>query len=158
MGGTAKGNMTTKKLLLLVAIVVLCFAALAGWRIWKSAEDGAVLSCLSSAGAAINSLPASEIGINVEGGDWKVLNGAESDQLIRAAMEKQGISDCSHREADGLPVDPWGNHFHIALRRRTDVKTDESPFEFRLWSAGRDEVVGTTDDLVIPYGETIPNR
>ena len=56
--------------------------------------------------------------------------------------------DCGKNNNQNLDI--WNRKINIALRKPTDK------IEIILWSNGRDGILGTNDDLVIPYGQTVP--
>lgn len=85
------------------------------------------------------------------GPEWRALSATESDCLISEAS-RSGSFDCREREAGGLPLDSWENHFQCAVRR----STKDNKLEFMVWSNGSDSVAGTPDDYVSPEGQTPP--
>lgn len=75
----------------------------------------------------------------------------KSDRLVLAAYQS-GSLDCRKREASGLPIDAWNNHFQVAVRR----SKGSTGVEFLVWSNGPDGVAGTSDDIVSRRGEKAP--
>ena len=98
-------------------------------------------SCIASIASVIQK---SETAKNLveNGKDWRVLNEQEVDILM---SQVQGY-DCS---VDNQTLDIWNNRINVALRKRGII-------EVVVWSNGADGISGTEDDLVIPFGEKVP--
>ncbi len=145
-----------KKSLLVTALIFTFPWLILAWLAWSKAQDSAVLSCVASLHQAIVDSSRKESATPLEVAlEWKVLSADESHRLILSTTRGRSF-DCGERDSQGLPVDPWGNQFRVAVRQ----SAESDKLEFRLWSNGRDEIPGTADDLVSPYGERapVPNR
>lgn len=118
-------------------------AAYFAYEVWKSAEEGAYLSCISS---AANKIQKSDEGKNLaeQNQDWKILSQNETDSL----MSKIHGGDCGKYPNQTLDV--WNQKINIALRK------PENNVYVMVWSNGRDGISGTEDDLVIPWGDKAP--
>jgi hypothetical protein len=141
--------MTSRKRWLIAALFVVVFIACAVWIVMRSNMRWA---CLVSIHQGIISLKDVESKLPAEiGPEWRALSASEGDRLIFEASRLESF-DCREREASGLPLDPWGNHFQCAVRR----SEKNNRLEFMVWSNGSDGVAGTSDDYVSPEGQTPP--
>ena len=105
-------------------------------------KEGGYFSCISSIASEIQKLNATK-DLAGNSKDWKILSGEEVNSLI----SKVHGYDCS---VDNQTLDIWNNKLNIALRKPKDR------IEIIVWSNGADKISGTSDDLVIPYGEKVP--
>jgi hypothetical protein len=141
--------MRNKKRWLIIALFVMVIIAGAVWIVMRSNMRWA---CLVSIHQGLISLKDVESKLPADiGTEWRALSPTESDRIISEAS-RSGSLDCREREAGGLPLDPWGNHFQCAVRR----STKDNRLEFMVWSNGGDGVAGTSDDYVSPEGQTPP--
>ena len=125
-----------------ITLIILCGFVYFVYYQWQLMEKNGYLSCISSiAGAVQKSDAAKELAGNNK--NWKILNEDEVNLLL---SQVHGY-DCS---VDNQTLDLWNNKLNIALRKPKDR------VEIFVWSNGKDEISGTEDDLVIPYGEKVP--
>jgi hypothetical protein len=73
---------------------------------------------------------------------WYVLSTKEYDAITSDILKHYGVDGPSPK---GYPVDYWGNHLIIGIRREPD-----NQLEFFVTSKGKDGVFGTSDDIVSP--------
>jgi hypothetical protein len=132
---------------ILIAIFILGFCCLIyfGYNIWQEAEDSAYQSCIASVYSEIYKTEATK-DLTIENKDWKIL----SQEEVNSLMSKVHGGDCG--KYNNQTLDIWNRKINIALKKPTDR------IEIIIWSNGRDGISGTEDDLVIPYGEKVPNN
>ena len=131
---------TFDRIVILVSVVLLAIAISLAYALWKSAEESAVLSCLSSI-AAVTDKAISQSQIVIDG-SWRELSQSEIENLL----------------AENKYLDCWDQHIktgkiHIAIGR---VNKEKPQDKVKVWTNGDDGIQGTLDDLVIPYGEKAP--
>jgi len=76
--------------------------------------------------------------------DWKILSESETT----FSMQNIRGSDCGG--FNNPILDLWNHRINIALRKSSSYP------QIIIWSNGKDNISGTNDDLVIPYGQTVP--
>lgn len=106
---------------------------------WKSGEEAAVNSCLYSILEVVNK--ANKAGKLQIPDKARELTQTEIEQLL----ENQGL-DCKDKSNLSREV-------HVAVgdvNEHTDLK-------MKVWTNGDDEIAGTDDDLVVPFGEKVKN-
>ena len=122
--------------------IILCGIVYFVYYQWRLMDENAYYSCISSIASEIQkSNAAKDLAANIK--DWKILSEAEVNLLL---SQVHGY-DCS---VDNQTLDLWNNKLNIALRKPKDR------VETFVWSNGKDGISGTNDDLVVPYGEKIP--
>lgn len=138
--------------LLLVLIVAVFVVMVLGYLIRKSGRVVATRSCISSVAAAIDSLNKATFEQTLSvGPNWMFLNSLEADRLIRKAEVLKSFDCDDWRPGDSL-VDNWGHPIQIAVRR----VPEQEKIEFRVWSIGPDGSPNTSDDIVSPFGASVP--
>jgi hypothetical protein len=134
---------STKFFFLPIAIAFLFGIAILVYFAWRNMVENGYHSCVASIASEIQKLNTTkDLAINSK--DWKILSEEEVDSL----MSQVHGYDCGGVENQTL--DLWNNKLNIALRK------PEDRIEVFVWSNGSDEISGTDDDLVIPWGEKIP--
>jgi len=130
---------------ILIAILIFGFCCLVyfGYNTWQESEEAAYESCIGSAFSEIHKSEATK-DLIIENKDWKIL----SEKEINSLMAKVHGGDCG--KYNNQTLDIWKRKINIALRKPADR------VEVIIWSNGRDGISGTKDDLVIPYGEKVP--
>jgi hypothetical protein len=128
---------SAKHFLLFLIGLILIGSAYVGYQGWKSAEETAVLSCLSSIAATTDRAMAS----------GKIQSDGSSRELTKEEVSKflieNPVGDCSRHEYVFEEV-------HIAIGEGVN-RTSKSPL--RVWTNGPDEQPGTSDDLMISWSE-----
>jgi len=143
--------MARKKLLLILAVAAVILTGI-GFIAWRELQGNIVIACVASVHQAVISFKVRERFIpDAIDAEWKALGDEQSDRLVSAAAQS-GSLDCRERASDGLPVDPWGQHFRVPVRREQGDKF----LRFMVCSPGRDAKDGTTDDLISPRGAKVP--
>ena len=110
--------------------------------LWENMTEAGYHSCVASIASKIHKLNSVEV-LAANNKEWKILSESDVNFLM---SQVQGY-DCGG--VDNQTFDPWSNRINIALKT-TDI------VEIIVWSNGVDEISGTDDDLVIPYGEKVP--
>lgn len=128
---------TKKYVFLPIVILFFCGFGFAAYKWWKEMKENAMLSCLSSVASEMNKA----ISLN----KFKVDNQprALTKDEVEQLLKQINAYDCggSHLSSEEI---------HVAVG---DVNK-RSPFiKIKVWTNGSDEIAGTDDDLVIPYGE-----
>ncbi|CAN5252796.1 hypothetical protein BH20ACI1_BH20ACI1_27220 [soil metagenome] len=133
---------TTKYIVLSITVVILCGIAIFAYRNYRKMEEYGYLSCISSIASEIQKLNDTK---NLAGNskEWKMLSEAEVNSLI---SQVHGY-DCS---VEDQTLDLWNKKLNIALS-----KSKDRVYVF-VWSNGADKISGTHDDLIISYGEKVP--
>ncbi|MEO5858235.1 MAG: hypothetical protein ABIR33_04720 [Pyrinomonadaceae bacterium] len=136
------------QIMILIAVAFLGFLV---YRGWQEMETTAYMSCIASIQSVMDQglrsrseyteiiwemLPEDE--------SWTLFRGADVDPIV--VMLKP--YDCGRSSDSSLDI--WGNKIVIALRRSSDTVGS------RAWSMGPDEIERTEDDIVMPWGKTIP--
>jgi hypothetical protein len=134
---------STKYFFLPITVVFLCGIVILVYLGWCNMVENDYHSCVASISSEIQKLNATE-DLAANSKDWKILSEEEVDSL----MSQVHGYDCGGVENQTL--DLWNNKLNIALRKPKDR------IEVFVWSNGRDEMSGTNDDLVIPWGEKVP--
>ncbi|HWB52975.1 MAG TPA: hypothetical protein VG722_02245 [Tepidisphaeraceae bacterium] len=75
------------------------------------------------------------------GGNWKILNDKEYDQLILRISARREMPGPPGWKRGMLLTDAWGKRFHVA------VKNDDVV----VWSNGPDGIENTPDDIISPH-------
>lgn len=105
---------------------------------WKSGEEAAETSCLYSILEVVNK--ATKAGkLQIPDKAARELTQTEIERLL----ENQGL-DCRNKSNLSRKV-------HVAVgdvNEHTDLK-------MKVWTNGDDEIAGTDDDLVVPFGEKV---
>ena len=134
---------STKYFVLPVIVLILCGVLVLSYRGWHQLKEGGYYSCIASIASEVQkSDTAKNLAENNK--DWKIL----SEEEVNSLMSQIHGNDCG--EVGNQTIDIWNNKMNIALRKPKDT------VEFIVWSNGSDEISGTADDLVIPYGEKVP--
>jgi len=130
---------------ILIAILIFgfCCPVYFGYNTWQESEEAAYESCIGSVFSEIHKSEATK-DLIIENKDWKIL----SEKEINSLMAKVHGGDCG--KYNNQTLDIWKRKINIALRKPADR------VEVIIWSNGRDGISGTKDDLVIPYGEKVP--
>ena len=76
--------------------------------------------------------------------NWKILNEDEVNSLMQQVHGRNCV------RSDNPSLDSWNHRLNIALRKPKDFQ------DIIIWTNGRDGISGTEDDLVMPYGEKVP--
>jgi hypothetical protein len=128
-------------LLILLGVVIYSLS-----EAWQTSKAWAFNSCLYSVGQVVSDLPLSEVrSVTSLSPEWKTLSDSEVERLL----SKVRPYDCGGK---GEPLsDPWGSRLGVALRQIDPT----GRFEVRVWSNGRDRIVGTRDDIVVPSDERV---
>lgn len=115
------------------------------YKLWEPNAEAVYQSCIASLTDAIWRQTATRE-LASHHVDWHFLTSEEVDQV----MKNVSGTDCggSHEPI----LDLQGNRINIALRKHAN---DRWP-PIIIWSNGRDGVSGTPDDIVMPYGQSIP--
>jgi len=124
------------KFFLIFTALTFAFIFYCGYRLWKTAEESAQLSCLGSiANAAGNVWEAEQFRLK---GKSRELTKEEIADLF-----KQGkIGDCGR-------VEYIFEEVHISIGEVN--KKSKTPV--RVWTKGDDRISGTNDDLIFPWEE-----
>lgn len=125
-----------------VVVVGIGSVLLQGWR---SMQEAAYMSCLSSLTDAVRKQEAAQAVAN-RSDRWTILSTDEVDTVT------QNVRGGHCTDSMDPKRDLQGNRINIALRRES--KENWPPII--IWSNGRDGISGTADDIVMPYGQTIP--
>ena len=135
---------STKHFVLSITFVILCGIVFFVYHSFREMKDEGYRSCIASIASEIEkSNTTKDLAPNSR--DWKIL----SEEQVNSLMSQiHARNDCGGVENQTL--DLWNNKLNIALRKPKDR------IEVFVWSNGRDEISGTDDDLVIPYGEKVP--
>lgn len=154
----------TRRLLVVFAIATVVALLLVGYRTLRASTAASVHSCVASISASIYNHQISGSDIEVRATtEWKALDDGEVDVLI----SKIHSYDCSGsawprwgergRRVGGPLLDPWGERFQIAVRRRPP-STAASPndLDVVVWSKGPDRKSSTEDDIVGSQEEKVP--
>ncbi len=130
-------------ILLAILIFGFCCFVYFGYNTWQEAEESAYLSCL---GSVNNEIQKSEFARSLfpTSDDWKIL----SESKLTFLMQNVRGSDCGR--FNNPILDLWNHKINIALRNSSSYP------QIIIWSNGKDNVSGTDDDLVIPYGQAVP--
>ena len=145
--------MARKRLLLALAVTAVVLAGI-GFVVWRELQGNVVRACVASVHQSVISLKDHERFLpDPVGAGWRALGDDQSDRLVSEAS-RAGSLDCRERASNGLPVDPWGRHFRVAVRREQGDKS----LRFMVWSPGRDGRDGTSDDLISPPGVEVPAK
>ncbi len=130
---------------ILIAILIFGFCCLVyfGYNTWQEAEESAYQSCI---GSVTNEIQKSEFAKNLfpVSGDWKILSENETISL----MQNVRGSDCGR--FNNPILDLWNHRINIALRKSSSYP------QIIIWSNGKDNISGTNDDLVTPFGQKVP--
>jgi hypothetical protein len=114
-----------------------------GYTQWKEMNETAYMSCLGSVSSAIkNSKSLDEFASNQP--NWKILSEDETALLI------QNIRGGDCVQSDNQTLDLWNRQIKVALKKQSDK------ISFVVWSSGADGISGTTDDIVFPEYEKVP--
>ncbi len=132
-----------KYVVLPLTILIFCIFSFWAYNIWRGAEDSAYMSCLGSVANEIQKLDDTKALIPKDS-NWKILSADETNLL----MQKVHGGDCSN--FDNPVLDLWNHRINIALRKSSNYP------EIIIWSNGKDNISGTDDDLVMPYGVKVP--
>lgn len=111
----------------------------------RSVVDTGYASCVSSLTDGILKQEAA-VAIQEKHEDWKILDDAELDLVMSGLKPGDCVPDSDPK------FDYWDNRIHVALRK---ASKDRWP-PIIVWSDGRDGKSNTEDDIVMPYGQTIP--
>jgi len=137
--------MRPKLVILAVATVVVGSCGLAAWGVWRNARANGYKSCLASLVDQVWKRESTRELANMSS-DWVILSADEVDRLM---IDVKG-TDCGG--FDDPRLDFYGNRINIALRQE---RKDRWP-PIVIWSNGADGISRTDDDIVMPYGQTIP--
>ena len=114
-------------------------------------ETNAYMSCLASIQSEMDQGLRSrseytEIiwGMLPEDESWTFLRGVEVDPIVETLRPY----DCGKSPDPSLDI--WGNKIVIGLRRSAET------VDSRAWSIGPDGIERTEDDIVMPWGKSIP--
>ncbi|MDQ3798024.1 MAG: hypothetical protein M3384_01105 [Acidobacteriota bacterium] len=109
------------------------------YKMWKSAEEAAIESCLHSIAEAANK--AIKAGRLEAADNARELTPAEIEQLLN------GYEDLDCRGKNNL-----SQEVYVGVGNKINEHTD---FKMKVWTVGDDGVAGTDDDLVVPLGEKV---
>ena len=123
-----------------VALALGVAGAVLGYEAWKAARYAALRSCVNS--TASDAVEYGEFGDLGEVDRWHVLSEEEASRILI----KTHRGDCNFKLEP--PADMNARRFKVAIR-----KTGDGSFNVRVWSNGFDNIGGTEDDIVSPYGE-----
>jgi hypothetical protein len=129
---------------ILIAIFIFGFCCLVyfGYNTWQESEKAAYESCIASITGEIQKLESAK-NLFPTNNDWKILSESE----ITLLMQNIRGTDCGGFNNPAL--DLWNHRINIAL------KSSNYP-QIIIWSNGKDNISGTDDDLIIPYGQKVP--
>jgi hypothetical protein len=131
---------STKYFVLPVIVLILCSVLVLAYHGWRQLEEGGYYSCIASIASEIQKSDTAK-SLSANNKDWKIL----SEKEVNSLMSQIHGNDCGR--VSNQTLDIWNNKINIALRKPKDT------LEVIVWSKGSDEISGTADDLVIPYGE-----
>ena len=137
--------MRSKLVILAVATIVVGSFGLAGWGVWRNIRASGYDSCLASLVDQVRKRDSTRE-LAKRSPDWIILSADEVDHLM---IDVKG-PDCGG--FDDSRLDFYGNRINIALRQESKDRWHW----VIIWSNGADGVSGTEDDIVMPYGQTIP--
>lgn len=129
----------TKYFILSVGVFIFFVIGFLAYQAWKSAEEAAMFSCLSS-GAA-------EIEKGIIRNKFKFDN--QPRELTRPEVE-QLLKEIKPYDCSGSPV--TADEIHVSVG---DVNKTMPSIKVKVWTNAADEIAGTSDDLVIPYGDKV---
>ncbi len=135
----------SRQLALAVFLLLVGCGVFGIYKIWQLNAEGAYQSCIASLTDVIwRQKQTRELAD--QHADWHFLTNEEVDFVMQNV---QG-TDCAR--SDNPILDLQGNRINIALRK--EAKDRWPPII--IWSNGRDGISGTPDDIVMPYGQSIP--
>lgn len=126
-----------------IVVIKLFFIASILFNVWQYFDESGYVSCLYSVAGEIEMLDKTK-SLSAKSSDWKIL----SEEEVIALMSQIHGYDCG--KTSNQTLDMWSHRINIALRR------PNRRLEISVWSNGRDNISGTNDDLVFPYGEKPP--
>ncbi len=135
---------STEHIIIIIGFSLLFSVAYFAYGFWRNVVEGDYLSCLGSVSNEIQTLEATK-DLTSKNNNWKILN----DDEVNFLMQKVRGGDCGG--FDNPILDIWNHRINIALRKSTEYP------DMIIWSNGRDNVSGTEDDLIMPYGKKVPN-
>ena len=136
---------------LVIFLLVIAAVAYVGWRLMRADAEHA---CVASIQKGLHTLTAEQVGLGVAvGPEWRMLDDRDAERLVSSASQVNSL-DCPRRTATGIPVDTWGGHFKLAVRR----SPSSNNLEFFVRSDGPDRLPHTSDDISSPPGINIPAR
>lgn len=133
---------STKFIVLPITFVILFAFAFTFYFSWRKMTIEGYHSCIASIANEVWKLDATK-DLAANNKNWKILSEVEANSIL---SQVHGY-DCSVADTT---LDIWNNRINIALRKPSDK------VEIMVWSNGADEISGTDDDLVIPWGEKVP--
>jgi hypothetical protein len=81
---------------------------------------------------------------------WRTLSIDEYTKIVHQIGQSVPLDAGAKRwTANGVLLDPWGNPFQIAIRKKS-----EGHVEYLVSSKGADGILGTQDDIVVPHRST----
>lgn len=135
----------------ILIFAVVAFVGFLVYRGWQTMETNGYMSCLASVQSVMDQgLQSQSVNTEIiwnmlpEDESWTLLRGTEVDPIV----QRLAPYDCGKSPDPSLDI--WGNKIVIGLRR--SAKTVES----RAWSVGPDGIERTKDDIVMPWGKSIP--
>ncbi|HXG86159.1 MAG TPA: hypothetical protein VNI84_19215 [Pyrinomonadaceae bacterium] len=127
----------------LFAVLIFSFLI---YIVWSYAKNSALHSCVYSIGSDVVEY-SSEIGSFARSSEnWYVL----TDDETKSALKNISFQNCS--QSNSQPQDMKERKFKIAVKGNGGHS-----FEVMVWSKGFDNISGTSDDIVFPVGEKVPN-
>ena len=132
-------NSSIKASLFLPALIVGIAGVAGSYYIWTQFERAALLSCIQSIGSDVAEYSRLDK-FAKDGENWYVLSNEESS----GALEIVPFGGCKGRFTHDIKA----GRIKIAVR-----KLDKYGYKVRVWSTGIDDISGTKDDIVFPYGE-----
>lgn len=140
----SKSNKTFSLISAVVAILILSFVF---YYIWIITQRAILRSCISSiVGDVVEH--SNQIGDFAQNGEnWYVLTDDETESVL--SDERISFGNCFQFKSQ--PQDMKEKKLKLAVR-----KNSEYGYSVMVWSNGFDNISGTSDDLVIPYGEKVP--
>jgi hypothetical protein len=125
-----------------ITAAVLGLGAL-GCGVWRESQNTAMLSCLSSVHATLESMDERQLLPSTKPGRaWVALSDSDTDRIIAAAARVRSL-DCRTLKQNQPLLDYWDGRVRIEVRSIPPSKLD-----FRVSSNGVDGEAGTADDLV----------
>lgn len=141
-----------KKILIGIALLVVVMGLGLVYKGMKTEMEIQAFSCASAIAARLQEAPPSVFGGNRLSARWTALTDDEYDPLMRRLhpYDCGGMKWGLAKRSD-VPTDAWGKRFRVAVRQSAN-----GTIESIVWSKGADGGSRTADDIVIPYGETVP--
>lgn len=138
-------SLKPKQLVVAVSLFLVGCGVAVIYKIWQLNAEEAYKSCIASLTDVIWRQKETR-DLADQHADWHFL----TDEEVDLVMQNVQGTDCAR--SDNPIVDLQGNRINIALRKEEENRWPP----IIIWSNGRDGVSGTVDDVVMPYGHSVP--